>query len=91
MTFAVADGVLVYWNDYDGQVYAVSLTFGPARVHAANPEPLFKIDAEATSTVHSVVAFDVSPDGRRFVIPSMAPGESSAIVVLQDWESLVAK
>jgi len=25
------------------------------------------------------------------VIPSMTPGESSALVVLQDWESLVAK
>ena len=40
---------------------------------------------------YSVVSFDVSADGRRFVIPSMTPGESSAIVVLQDWESLVAK
>jgi len=38
-----------------------------------------------------VVSFDVSADGSRFVIPSMTPGESSAIVVMQDWESLVAK
>ena len=53
--------------------------------------PLFTIDAEARAAIHSVVSFDVSADGRRFVIPSMTPGESSSIVVLQDWESLVAK
>jgi hypothetical protein len=31
-----------------------------------------------------VVSFDVSADGSRFVIPSMTPGESSALVVMQD-------
>ena len=36
-------------------------------------------------------SFDVSADGSRFVIPSITPGDSSALVVLQDWESLVAK
>ena len=57
---------------------------------ARNPQ-LFTIDAEARAAIHSVVSFDVSADGTRFVIPSMTPGESSALVVLQDWESLVAK
>ena len=64
-----------------------------ARLESApgSREPLFTIDAEARATIHSVVSFDVSADGSRFVIPSMTPGESSALVVLQDWESLVAK
>ena len=61
------------------------------RVRAGQPEPLFIIDAEARAAIHSVVSFDVSADGSRFVIPSMTPGESSALVVLQDWESLLAK
>jgi Tol biopolymer transport system component len=85
------DGRELYYLGYDGQIYAVSLSFAPRKVRAEKPEPLFKIDAEATATVHSVVSFDVSPDGKRFVIPSIAPGESSALVVLKDWESLVAK
>ena len=67
------------------------LAFGAGNVRVGRPEPLFTIDAEARAAIHSVVSFDVSADGSRFVIPSMTPGESSALVVLQDWESLVAK
>ena len=75
----------------DGRVYAVPLAFGAGSVRAGRPEPLFTIDAEARAAIHSIVSFDVSADGSRFVIPSITPGESSALVVLQDWESLVAK
>ena len=85
------DGRELYYLGPDGQVYAVTLTFTPAGVRAGRPEPLFTIDAEARATMHSVVSFDVSADGQRFVIPSTTPGESSALVVLQDWESLVLK
>jgi Tol biopolymer transport system component/DNA-binding winged helix-turn-helix (wHTH) protein len=85
------DGGEIYYLGSDGQVYAVSLAFRSGEVRAGEPEPLFTIDAEARAAIHSVVSFDVSADGSRFVIPSMTPGESSAIVVMQDWESLVAK
>ncbi|HXB69309.1 MAG TPA: winged helix-turn-helix domain-containing protein [Candidatus Acidoferrales bacterium] len=81
----------LYYLGWDGQVYAVSIALRPAAVHAGKPEALFTIEAEARSTLHSVVSFDVSGDGSRFVIPSITPGESSALVVLQDWESQVAK
>jgi dipeptidyl aminopeptidase/acylaminoacyl peptidase len=85
------NGKELYYLGSDGRVYAVTLDFRSAGVRAGQPEPLFTIDAEARATTHSVVSFDVSADGSRFVIPSMTPGESSALVVLQDWESLVAK
>jgi len=75
----------------NGQVYAVPLAFGAGTGRAAKPEPLFAIDAEAFATIHSAASFDVSADGSRVVIPSMTPGESSALVVLQNWESLVPK
>lgn len=81
----------LYYLGLNGQVYAVPLAFRPAAIHAGKPEALFTIDAEARCTLHSVVSFDVSADGSRFVIPSLTPGESSALVVLQDWESQVAK
>ena len=81
----------LYYLGLDGQVYAVPLALRPAAVHAGKPEALFMIDAEARSTLHSVVSFDVSADGSRFVIPSITPGEISALVVLQDWESQVTK
>jgi len=83
------NGKELFYLGADGRVYAVALAFGGDGVHAGQPAPLFTIDTEARAAIHSVVAFDVSPDGNRFVIPSMTPGERSALVVLQDWESLV--
>jgi Tol biopolymer transport system component/DNA-binding winged helix-turn-helix (wHTH) protein len=85
------DGKELYYLGLDGRVYAVALVFGTGAVRARQSESLFTIEAEARATTHSVASFDVTADGRRFVIPSMTPGESSALVVLQDWESLVAK
>ena len=85
------DGRELYYLGMDGQVYAVPFAFRLTEVHAGKPETLFTIDPEAYATVHSVVSFDVSADGGRFVIPSITPGESSALVVLQDWESQFSK
>jgi serine/threonine-protein kinase len=85
------NGRELYYLGSDGRVYAVPLAFGAGRVRAEQPEPLFTIDAEARAAIHSVVSFDVSADGSRFVIPSMTPGASSALVVLRDWESLAGK
>jgi len=81
----------LYYLGWDGQVYAVPIAFRAAAVRAGRPEALFTIDAEARSTLHSVVSFDVSAGGRRFVIPSITPGETSTLVVLPDWESQAAK
>lgn len=85
------DGRELYYLGLDGRVYAVPIAFAPGRVRAAKPEPLFSIDSEALNTNHTVASFDVAADGSRFVIPSMTPGKSSGLLVLQDWESLVAK
>ncbi len=85
------DGKELFYLGSDGRVFAVPLAFGVPEVRIGQPQPLFTIDAEARAAIHSVVSFDVSADGSRFVVPSMTPGESSALVVLQDWESLVAK
>ena len=85
------NGKELFYLGSDGRVYAVPIAMGANQVVAGQPEPLFTIDAEARAAIHSVVSFDVSADGSRFVIPSMAPGQSSSIVVLQDWESLIAK
>ena len=85
------DSTELYYLGSDGQVFAVPLAYRAGGVHAGRPEPLFTIDAEARATTHSVVSFDVSADGKRFVIPSVTAGESSSLVVLQDWESLLGR
>ena len=85
------NGNELYYLGLDGRVYAVPLALSAAGIHAGPPDLLFSIDPEALSTNHSVASFDVAADGSRFVIPSVTPGESAALVVLQDWESLLAK
>lgn len=64
------NGTELYYLGSDGRIYAVALAFGAGRVRAGNAEPLFTIDTEARSAVHSVVSFDVSADGSRFVVCS---------------------
>jgi Tol biopolymer transport system component/DNA-binding winged helix-turn-helix (wHTH) protein len=85
------NGRELYYLGLDGTVYDVPLEISAGKVRASKPQPLFSIDTEALSTMHGVPSFDVTADGSRFVVPSMSPGESSALVVLQDWESLTIK
>jgi WD40 repeat protein len=83
------DGRELFYLGSDGRVYAVRIALRPDRVDVARPEPLFPIDPESRASVHSIPSFDVSSDGSRFVVPSMVPGESSTLVVLQNWETLI--
>lgn len=85
------NGKELFYLGYDGKVYAVPISYRGGKVHPGQQKPLFTIDAEARAAIHSVVSFDVSSDGSRFLIPSMTPGESSALVILQDWESVLPK
>jgi Tol biopolymer transport system component len=80
------DGKELFYLALDGRVYAV-----PARLHP-KPEfgpamPLFTIPTEARAAIHSVPGFDVSPDGKRFLIPVVSSREGPALVVMQNWEA----
>lgn len=84
-----ADGKELYFLDYSGQVRSVPVLrldpvpeFGP-------PAPLFKISTEAQAAIHSIASFDVSPGGSRFLIPVVSSVEGPAVVVIQNWESLL--
>lgn len=80
------DGKELFFLGFDGRVEGVSVRlslrpeFGAAR-------PLFTIGAEARGAIHSILGFDVSLDGSRFVI-AKALG-SPSIVVTHNWEALL--
>jgi eukaryotic-like serine/threonine-protein kinase len=82
------DGRELFYLDFDGRVQAVPVRlstkpeFGPATA-------LFTITTAARAAIHSVLGFDVSADGNRFVIPVVASQESPSIVVIQNWEALL--
>ncbi len=84
-----ADGAEIYYLSGDGLVYAMPIRLG-TKVEIGQPVALFAIDAAARAAVHSVVAFDVSRDGTRFLIPTVDQGQDApSIVVIQDWESVL--
>jgi Tol biopolymer transport system component len=80
------DGKELFYLGFDGRVHAVPVKlslhpeFGPAK-------PLFTISTEARAATHSILGFDVSPDGNRFVIPVVTSPESPSLVVVQNWEA----
>ena len=84
------DGRELFYLAFDGRVHAVpvklsaSPEFGPAA-------PLFSISTEARAAIHSILGFDVSPDGQRFVIPVVTSPESPSLVVLQNWEAALVR
>jgi len=82
------DGKELFYLGFDGTVQAVAVKLSP-RPEFGPATPLFTISTEARAAIHSVIGFDVSADGQRFVIPVVAPGESPSIVVVQNWEALL--
>ena len=80
------DGKELFYLAFDGRVHAVPAKlglkpeFGPAT-------PLFTISTEARAAIHSILGFDVSPDGKRFLIPTVSSAEGPSLVVMQNWEA----
>lgn len=82
------DGKELFYLGFDGRIQGISVRlsrrpeFGPAT-------PLFTIGAEARAAIHSLLGFDVSLDGTRFVIARAL--DTPSIVVTQNWEALLPR
>jgi Tol biopolymer transport system component/DNA-binding winged helix-turn-helix (wHTH) protein len=80
------DGKELFYLGFDGRVQAVPLRLSP-KPEFGPATALFSISTEARAAIHSVLGFDVSADGKRFVIPTSP--ESPSLVVVQNWEALL--
>jgi serine/threonine-protein kinase len=74
-------GPELHYRARDGRIMAVAMTLGPA-FKAAEPQPLF-LEAAVPGSMSR--EFDVAPDGQRFLVVARAPGNTSRIVVVQNW------
>jgi eukaryotic-like serine/threonine-protein kinase len=81
------DGKELFYLGFDGHVQAVPVRLSP-KPEFGRATALFTISAEARAAIHSVVGFDVSGDGNRFVVATAPEGPS--IVVVQNWEALLS-
>jgi Tol biopolymer transport system component len=84
------DGRELFYLGFDGRVQAVPVKLSP-KPEFGRATPLFTISTEARAAIHSLVGFDVSADGQRFVIPVVTSAEGPSIVVVQNWESLLPR
>lgn len=84
------DGRELFYLAYDGHVHAVPITLS-AKPKVGESAPLFMIGTEARAAIHSMQGFDVSPDGQRFLIPTITSHERSEIVVMQNWEAALPR
>jgi eukaryotic-like serine/threonine-protein kinase len=78
----------LYFVDGAGIVRAVPVKLG-AQPEFGPAVALFTISTEARAAIHSLPGFDVSADGKRFVIPVVSAAEGPSIVVIQNWEGLL--
>jgi eukaryotic-like serine/threonine-protein kinase len=84
------DGNELFYLDLAGRIQAISMKlsphpeFGPSKM-------LFSIATEARASIHSVLGFDVSADGQRFVIPTVSSAEGPSLVIIQNWEALLPR
>ena len=72
------DGKELFYLGLDGRVEGVSVRLSP-RPEFGTAVSLFTIGTEARGAIHSILGFDVSLDGSRFVIARAL--ESPSIVV----------
>ena len=84
------DGKELFYLDLDGRVQAVPVRLSP-KPEFGPTTALFTITTEARAAIHSVLGFDVSADGMRFIIPVVTRPESPSLVVIQNWEVLLPR
>jgi len=80
------DGKELFYLAFDGKVYSVSVTLS-VEPRFGVPLPLFTISTEARAAIHSVMGFDVSADGQRFIVVRAL--EAPSLVVVRNWETLL--
>lgn len=85
-----ADGKELFYVGGDGSLYAVPVALG-RELKTGEPARLFKLNLHAMAALHSLFGFDVSADGRRFLIPTVATPETGSIIVVRNWEGLLTR
>jgi len=84
------DGKEICYLGADGVVYAVPVMAGP-QFRAGAPVPLFRIPVASRTVLPTAFGFDVSADGSRFLVPTVRDSQTSHLVVVQGWESLLKR
>ena len=80
------NGKEIFYIDLSNRVHAVSLEQAGNDLTIGTPAPLFTFTPRPLSR-----AYDVAPDGQRFLINAMNEQESSTAVAVSNWKSRLPK
>jgi Tol biopolymer transport system component len=83
------DGKELYYETQDttGRMMAVSIQAGPQGIRAEPPQPLFTAEF-LDGSLHQ---FDVTPDGKRFLIALRANENRRPLTVVSNWQASLRK
>jgi hypothetical protein len=88
------DGKELFYISADSKMMAVEVSTSPI-FKAGIPRPLFQAPIWGGGTFHNVARYDVTADGKRFLInsvtPDAAPSAPAPITVVLNWTALLKK
>jgi Tol biopolymer transport system component len=82
------DGRELVYLGTDGMMYGVPV-LSSSGFRAGTPKALFRVPVTSRAVLPSMYGFDVSADGRRFLLPMTQ--SDSRLVVVENWESSIRK
>jgi hypothetical protein len=88
-----ADGKELYYISADSRMMAVEVSTSPV-FKAGIPKALFKAPIWRGGTSHNATPYDVTADGKKFLIDSVGeggPAPPAPITVVMNWTALVKK
>ena len=81
------DGRELFYVSGDARLMSVLLTFDGDKVTPGPPRPLFRLPAVDTGR-HP---YDVSPDGKRFLVRAVAPEMGRTLTAIVNWPALLKR
>jgi eukaryotic-like serine/threonine-protein kinase len=81
------DGSELFYVAGDATLMSVSLAFDRDKVTPDTPRPLFRLPAVDTGR-HP---YDVSPDGKRFLVRAVAPEMGRTLTAIVNWPSVLRR
>jgi eukaryotic-like serine/threonine-protein kinase len=87
------NGSELFYAGRDGTLMSVSLRLTDGRFEAGEPQPLFPLQLGLSGEIQfSRHAYDVSPDGQRFLVIRRAPdAEPDSAVVVTNWTAVLRR
>jgi serine/threonine protein kinase len=84
------DGKQLYFVNYKNQMNAVDIREKADSLEVGHPVPLFSFRPSPRVYRLGLINYDISPDGKRFLLVTAADENNRPLTLLQNWPSLLS-